>query len=72
MIDSPHHRLTEGLLMNLSVCILSGCHPLTPCTTNHTFGTLAFVVTRGNEVSEWFLNQSALALPKIRGVDQYL
>ena len=72
MMDSPHHRLTERLLLYLSVCTLSGCHPLTPCTTNHKFGTLAFFVTRGNEVSEWLLNQAALALPNIRGVDQYL
>ena len=63
MMDSCHYRLTEGILLNLSVCIPRGCHPLTVCTTNYTFDTLAFVVTRENEVSQWFLNEAALALP---------
>ena len=57
---SPHYRLTEGFSLNHLVCIPGACHPLTVCTTNNTFDPLAFVLTKGNEVSQWFLNVAAL------------
>ena len=62
-MGSPHNRLTEGLLLNLFGYIPSACHPLTVRITNNTFDTLAFVLTRGNQVSQWFLNVAALARP---------
>ena len=50
-------------MLNLSMCISSGHLLLTACTTNNTFDTLASAVTRGNEVSQWFLNIAALPRP---------
>ena len=52
----PQRRLPEHPLLNLSMSSSSAYPLLTVCTTNNTFDTLASVVTRGNEVSQWFLN----------------
>ena len=37
------------------LCMIA-CLVLTACITNNTFETLPFGVTRGSEVSQWFLN----------------
>ena len=54
------HELTQEQFEDLTK---TACHRLTVCTTNNTFHTLAFVLTRGNEVSQWFLNVAAVARP---------
>ena len=59
----PSLRTTGGLLLNLSVGNPGACYPLTVSTTNNTFDTLAFALTRENEVSQWFLNVAAPARP---------
>ena len=46
-------RLTERVIP--MHCMIA-CLVLTSCTTNNTFETLPFGVTRGSEVSHWFLN----------------
>ena len=63
MMASSHCSLTAHLLLSLSLCALRVPLFLTACCTSNTFDTLAFVVTRENEVSQWFLNVPASARP---------
>ena len=63
MMPSSYCSLNERLMLSLSMCTLSVTLVLTACYTNNTFATSRFVVTRGNEVSQWFLNVAALRRP---------
>ena len=63
MMDSPQRRLPERPLPYIFMWVASAHRLLTVCYTTNTFDTLPFVVTRGNEVSQWFLNVSVQARP---------
>ena len=62
-MSSSQRRSPKRPILNLSMCISSAHILLTAYTTNNTFDTLASVVTRGNEVSLWFLKVPPLLRP---------